>query len=99
MAKCAASSWIVGCRSSSRSVCRMRQGQVEELARPVYKLDCSGVSIRSCQVIPRGMELFVPSLNGILETALYVDDLDRAARFYEDVLDLKTLTTDPRLRS
>ncbi len=41
----------------------------------------------------------MPTLNGILETALYVDDLDRAARFYEDVLGLHPLTADPRLRS
>lgn len=41
----------------------------------------------------------MPILNGILETALYVDDLDRAARFYEGVLGLTPLTTDPRLRS
>jgi catechol 2,3-dioxygenase-like lactoylglutathione lyase family enzyme len=41
----------------------------------------------------------VPTLNGILETALYVDDLDRAARFYEDVVGLHPLTTDSRLRS
>jgi catechol 2,3-dioxygenase-like lactoylglutathione lyase family enzyme len=41
----------------------------------------------------------VPALKGVLETALYVDDLDRAARFYEDVLELKPLTTDSRLRS
>jgi catechol 2,3-dioxygenase-like lactoylglutathione lyase family enzyme len=41
----------------------------------------------------------VPTLNGILETALYVDDIDRAARFYEEVLGLTPLTTDGRLRS
>jgi catechol 2,3-dioxygenase-like lactoylglutathione lyase family enzyme len=35
-------------------------------------------------------------LNGVLETALYVDDLGRAARFYEDVLGLPALTSDAR---
>jgi catechol 2,3-dioxygenase-like lactoylglutathione lyase family enzyme len=39
----------------------------------------------------------VPSLDGVLETALYVDDLPRARRFYEDVLALKGLFADDRL--
>jgi catechol 2,3-dioxygenase-like lactoylglutathione lyase family enzyme len=38
-------------------------------------------------------------LNGVLETALYVDDLERAARFYEDVLGLAGLTSDSRFRA
>ncbi len=41
----------------------------------------------------------MPRLNGVLETALYVDDLGRAARFYEDVLGLKTLAQDARFRA
>jgi catechol 2,3-dioxygenase-like lactoylglutathione lyase family enzyme len=41
----------------------------------------------------------VPGLDRVLETALYVDDLDRAARFYEDVLGLKPLTSDSRFRA
>jgi catechol 2,3-dioxygenase-like lactoylglutathione lyase family enzyme len=40
-----------------------------------------------------------PPLDGVLETALYVDDLDRAARFYEDVLGLAALTSDSRFRA
>ncbi|MDQ4134620.1 MAG: VOC family protein [Pseudomonadota bacterium] len=40
-----------------------------------------------------------PPLNGVLETALYVDDLERAARFYEDVLGLAALTSDSRFRA
>jgi catechol 2,3-dioxygenase-like lactoylglutathione lyase family enzyme len=39
----------------------------------------------------------MPRLAGILETALYVDDLDRARRFYEDVLGLKPVFADQRL--
>jgi catechol 2,3-dioxygenase-like lactoylglutathione lyase family enzyme len=35
----------------------------------------------------------------VLETALYVDDLGRAARFYEDVLGLRALTSDARFRA
>jgi catechol-2,3-dioxygenase len=38
-------------------------------------------------------------LNGVLETALYVDDLERAARFYEGVLGLTALTSDSRFRA
>jgi catechol 2,3-dioxygenase-like lactoylglutathione lyase family enzyme len=37
-----------------------------------------------------------PPIAGILETALYVDDLERAARFYEDVLGLKAINKDQR---
>jgi len=41
----------------------------------------------------------VPKLNGVLETALYVDDLERAARFYEEVLELRGLTQDSRFHA
>lgn len=38
-------------------------------------------------------------LDRVIETSLYVDDLDRAAKFYEDVLELKALTSDARFRA
>jgi catechol 2,3-dioxygenase-like lactoylglutathione lyase family enzyme len=38
----------------------------------------------------------LPKLAGVIETALYVDDLDRAREFYEDVLGLAMLTRDSR---
>ena len=38
-------------------------------------------------------------LDRVLETCLYVDDLDRAAAFYEQVLGLTTLTSDARFRA
>src|SRR5262245_47828909 len=41
----------------------------------------------------------MPTLTGVLETSLYVDDLERAARFYEDVLGLPALTSDSRFRA
>ena len=41
----------------------------------------------------------MPKLNGVLETALYVDDLERAARFYEEVLELRGLTQDSRFHA
>ena len=41
----------------------------------------------------------MPSLTGIIETAIYVDDLDRAARFYEDLFHLDQLHADDRLRA
>jgi catechol 2,3-dioxygenase-like lactoylglutathione lyase family enzyme len=37
-----------------------------------------------------------PQLDRVIETCLYVDDLDRAARFYERVLGLGLLTSDAR---
>ncbi len=39
----------------------------------------------------------MPRLDGILETAIYVDDLARAQRFYEDILELKPVFSDARL--
>ena len=38
----------------------------------------------------------MPKLAGVIETALYVDDLDRARAFYIDVLGLEPLTSDSR---
>jgi catechol 2,3-dioxygenase-like lactoylglutathione lyase family enzyme len=38
----------------------------------------------------------LPKLSGVIETALYVDDLDRARAFYTDVLGLEPLTSDSR---
>src|SRR5215468_7590458 len=41
----------------------------------------------------------MPKLDSVLETSLYVDDLERAARFYGEVLGLKALTSDQRFRA
>ena len=41
----------------------------------------------------------MPKLDHVLETALYVDDLDRAAAFYGDVFELPALYGDERLRA
>ncbi|MGB3865362.1 MAG: VOC family protein [Xanthobacteraceae bacterium] len=38
----------------------------------------------------------MPKLAGVIETALYVDDLPRAIAFYEQTLGLKTLNRDAR---
>ena len=38
----------------------------------------------------------VPELTGVLETALYVDDVDRAHDFYADVFGFKTLFHNER---
>ena len=38
----------------------------------------------------------MPRLTDLRETALYVDDLDRAKRFYLDVLELTSLVDDER---
>ena len=39
----------------------------------------------------------MPKLDGILETALYTDDMARARAFYEDVLELQPIFSDSRL--
>lgn len=41
----------------------------------------------------------MPAVNGVIETALYVDDLDRASEFYEGVLGLRRMVGDERLRA
>jgi catechol-2,3-dioxygenase len=38
-------------------------------------------------------------LERVIETCLYVDDLERASRFYEQVLELTVLTSDSRFRA
>ena len=38
----------------------------------------------------------MPKLSGVIETALYVDDLEQARLFYEDILGLSRLTGDAR---
>jgi catechol 2,3-dioxygenase-like lactoylglutathione lyase family enzyme len=39
---------------------------------------------------------WMPEVTGVVETCLYVDDLARAARFYEDVFEFKRLIGDER---
>jgi catechol 2,3-dioxygenase-like lactoylglutathione lyase family enzyme len=41
----------------------------------------------------------MPKLDRVLETALYVDDLDRAAAFYAELFELAPLYGDERLRA
>lgn len=41
----------------------------------------------------------MPEMLSILETALYVEDLDRAAAFYEGVMGLPVLHADDRMRA
>ncbi len=38
----------------------------------------------------------MPEVTGVVETCLYVDDLERAERFYEDVCEFKKLIGDER---
>jgi catechol-2,3-dioxygenase len=40
-----------------------------------------------------------PKLDRVIETCLYADDLDCAARFYENVLGLPVMTADSRFRA
>jgi catechol 2,3-dioxygenase-like lactoylglutathione lyase family enzyme len=41
----------------------------------------------------------MPALSGVIETSLYVDDLDRSSRFYEEVFGLRQMHGDDRLRA
>lgn len=41
----------------------------------------------------------MPRINSILETVLYVADLDRTAAFFADVMELPILVEEPRLRA
>jgi len=38
----------------------------------------------------------LPSLNGILETSLYVEDMDRSMRFYQEILQFQKMVGDER---
>lgn len=40
----------------------------------------------------------MPQVTGVLETCLYVEDLERAAKFYEELLGLRRLDGDDRFR-
>ena len=39
----------------------------------------------------------MPKLNGILETALYVDDLNRSRKFYKDIFGFEVMDSGERL--
>lgn len=39
----------------------------------------------------------MPALSGLLETALYVSDMERSVRFFEEVLELKAMLRGERL--
>jgi catechol 2,3-dioxygenase-like lactoylglutathione lyase family enzyme len=41
----------------------------------------------------------MPALAGIIETALYVEDIERASQFYENILGLRRIAGDDRLRA
>ncbi len=40
----------------------------------------------------------MPALTGVIETALYVDDIERASKFYEEVFELRRIQGDDRFR-
>jgi len=44
----------------------------------------------------RDTMILMPEVTGVVETCLYVDDLERATRFYEDVCEFKKLIGDER---
>jgi catechol 2,3-dioxygenase-like lactoylglutathione lyase family enzyme len=48
-------------------------------------------------VTERVVTSLAPKIGAVLETAVYVDDLERAGRFYEETLGLKPLLRDSRM--
>jgi catechol 2,3-dioxygenase-like lactoylglutathione lyase family enzyme len=54
----------------------------------IHAEECQSRDDRSCAM---------PKLDGVLETALYTDDMARARAFYEGVLELKPIFADNRL--
>jgi catechol 2,3-dioxygenase-like lactoylglutathione lyase family enzyme len=41
----------------------------------------------------------MPSVTGVLETSLYVDDLDRATRFFQELFGFAVMVGDERIRA
>ena len=41
----------------------------------------------------------MPTVNGVVETALYVNDLERSGRFYEQVFGFRLLMAEERMRA
>jgi catechol 2,3-dioxygenase-like lactoylglutathione lyase family enzyme len=41
----------------------------------------------------------MPALTGVVETAIYVEDIEHASRFYEDVIGLHRMEGDDRFRA
>jgi len=41
----------------------------------------------------------MPTVTGVVETALYVDDLERSGRFYEGVFGFRLLMSEDRMRA
>ncbi len=41
----------------------------------------------------------MPTVTGVIETALYVDDLERSGRFYEEIFGFRLLMAEERMRA
>lgn len=41
----------------------------------------------------------MPPVSGVLETSIYAEDLDRVARFYEELFEWESMYSDQRLRA
>ena len=51
------------------------------------------------RLLPPPRQPEMPPLSGVLETALYVRDVPRSARFYQDIFGFETLTSDARFHA
>jgi catechol 2,3-dioxygenase-like lactoylglutathione lyase family enzyme len=47
--------------------------------------------------IPKPQSRLIPELNGLLEVAIYVDDLQRSVQFYRTILGFDLIMSDQRL--
>ncbi len=82
--------------AQERSVAeRSSDGPCRNNRRPVA--DASRVDTVRSTVQPSAMRLHPPRLGGILETSLYVEDLDRARAFYEHLFGLEVFFQDSRM--
>ena len=61
-----------------------------------YSAGAAGMVLRLEDTIK---EKWMPTVTGVVETALYVDDLDRSGRFYEGVFGFRLLMAEDRMRA
>lgn len=59
----------------------------------------AGPDVRRGKACPEHVVRRMPKLERVIETAIYVDDLVRAASFYEQVMDLPVMVSDDRFRA
>lgn len=61
-----------------------------------YSVGAAGMVLRLGNTIK---EKWMPTVTGVVETALYVDDLEQSGRFYEDLFGFRLLMAEDRMRA